>query len=286
MPRFIAVDSLEDPRLAPYRNLRERTLRGESIFIAEGRLVTERLLASSFPVESILITRESLETLTSDFFDKAKGIPIFEARERSFVSQIAGFPFHQGMMAVGRRRPLPNFVEAYHSHDAKSGIWIVLPDATKPENLGLVFRSAAALQAAGVVLGERCCDPFSRRALRVSMGGVLQVPVICARDLRSEIETLRNVSPPIRFYATLLASDALKLSDIREIPSRAALLFGNEYDGLDDASVSLCHEKITIPMAQNVDSLNLGVSVGIFLYEFLQKQNRGLEIPNRIGENH
>ena len=262
---IIPVKSLEDPRLAPYRNLRERTLRGESVFIAEGRLVTERLLDSSFETESLLTSTDAAEVFSPDFAVKIGSRPVYTLPRKENLSQIAGFPFHQGVLALGRRKSLPDFPEAMTAWGSAPGSWIVLPNATKPDNLGLVFRSAAALGASGVVLGERCCDPFSRRALRVSMGGVLQVPVIQARNLRREILRLRETGH-LCFYATLLDADATPLSNIRTRPAQIAVLFGNEYSGLDPEDATLCNRKVTIPMAPGVDSLNLGVSVGIFLY--------------------
>lgn len=262
---IIQIESLDDPRLAPYRNLRERTLRGESIFIAEGELVTERLLDSPFETESILTWIGNAEKFSPSFASKIKERPVFSLPRKDDLSQIAGFPFHQGILAVGQRKPLPDFSQVIAEWGYAPGTWIVLPNATKPDNLGLVFRSAAALGASGIVLGERCCDPFSRRSLRVSMGGVLQVPVIQSRDLRNEIEKLRRTSS-LRFCATLLDSEAVDLSSIQKRPEQMAILFGNEYSGLDPEDAALCDLKLTIPMAPNVDSLNLGVSVGIFLY--------------------
>ena len=263
---ILKIESIDNPLLAPYRNLRERTLRGESAFIAEGHLVVERLLDSPFEVESVLISADTFEHIPTELAVKLSGIPIYLLPHREFFSKLAGFPFHQGLMALGRRKPLPTYLETIESWGNKPGIWILLPDATKPDNLGLVFRSAAALGASGVVLGEHCCDPFSRRALRVSMGGVLQVPVIKARNLLDEIAELRKRSE-LAFYATLLDKDAVPLEQFAERPRQMAILFGNEYDGLAPEYAALCHAKLTIPMAPNVDSLNLGVSVGIFLYE-------------------
>lgn len=263
---ILRIESLESPLLAPYRNLRERTLRGESLFIAEGHLVVQRLLDSPFEVESVLISAEALERLSPTLAAKLAGIPIYLIPDSEFLSKLAGFPFHQGVMALGRRKTLPNFSETIENCGGKPGIWVILPDATKPDNLGLVFRSSAALGVSGVVLGERCCDPFSRRALRVSMGGVLQVPVVQARNLLAEIRQIRAASG-LQFYATVLDKDAVPLDQFEERPRQMAILFGNEYDGLAPEYVSLCHAKLTIPMAPGVDSLNLGVSVGIFLYE-------------------
>ena len=262
---IVPINSFDDPRLAPYRNLRERTLRGESAFIAEGQLVTERLLDSPFETESLLTSAETASNFSTAFAAKIKNRPIYTLPRKENLSQIAGFPFHQGVLALGQRKPLPSFLEALTVWGSAPGTWIVLPNATKPDNLGLVFRSAAALGASGVVLGECCCDPFSRRALRVSMGGVLQVPVIQARDLRKEIHRLRETSQ-ISFYATVLSHDAVPLSSVRTRTSQIAILFGNEYSGLAPEDEALCDLKLTIPMAPKVDSLNLGVSVGIFLY--------------------
>ncbi len=262
---IIPISSLDDLRLTPYRNLRERTLRGESVFIAEGRLVTERLLDSPFETESLLTWGGEAANFPPSFVAKVKEKPVYTLPRKEDLSQIAGFPFHQGILALGRRKQLLDFVETMEVWGSAPGTWIVLPNATKPDNLGLAFRCAAALGASGVVLGERCCDPFSRRALRVSMGGILQVPVIQARALRHEIAALRKNSA-LRFYATLLDADAVELSSFRKRPKQVAILFGNEYSGLDPEDAALCDLKLTIPMAPNVDSLNLGVSVGIFLY--------------------
>ena len=262
---IVPIGSLDDSRLTPYRNLRERTLRGESAFIAEGHLVAERLLDSTFETESLLTWSEGVANFPSSFAAKLKGKPVFTLHRKEDISQIAGFPFHQGILALGRRKPLPDFLQGMRQWGSDPGTWIILPNATKPDNLGLVFRSAAALGASGVVLGERCCDPFSRRALRVSMGGVLQVPIFQARNLRREITALRKTSA-LHFYATLLDANAVNLSSFQRRPEQVAILFGNEYSGLDPEDAALCDLKLTIPMAPNVDSLTLGVSVGIFLY--------------------
>ncbi|MBP5623161.1 MAG: hypothetical protein J6X44_14230, partial [Thermoguttaceae bacterium] len=185
--RVVTIDDLDDPRLRPYWNLRERTLRGESIFIAEGSLVVERLLRSPYGAASILTTRKE-----SGFGDCLSlvpdSVPIYYVDERVAANKLLGFEFHQGILALGLRANLPTLVEGMESFfqrgvptDARRA-WIVLPDATKADNLGLAFRCAAALGAEAVVLGESCCDPFSRRGLRVSMGGVLQTRIYQAKN--------------------------------------------------------------------------------------------------------
>jgi len=286
----IRVDDLSDARLAPYWNLRERTLRGESIFIAEGALVVERLLRSPYEVESVLVVRgtQDWDVLLAPV---PSNVPIYSVDGRDAANKLVGFEFHQGVLALGRRARIPTFVEGMERYfsgesrrapdaDARSfrrvddsekrRAWVLLPDATKPDNLGLVFRCAAALDAEAVVLGERCCDPFSRRALRVSMGGVLQTPIYQAKNLIEEIREVKR-RRAIPFYATVLDDDAKTLPDLAQEfneTREAVFMFGNEYSGLTPEFVALCDSKVIIPMRGDVDSLNLGVSVGVFLYEF------------------
>ena len=312
--REICVDNLDDPRLRPYRNLRERTLRGESIFVAEGALVVERLLRSRFGVESILTTRK--ETGLGDCLSLVPAdVPIYRVDERAAANELVGFEFHQGILAVGKRAPIPTFLEGLDATfgdetgqngengkvgeiseigekttfgeaaqvgetgsgtrflSRRGGAFVVLPDATKPDNLGLAFRCAAALGAEAVVLGERCCDPFSRRALRVSMGGVLQTPIFRAENLLDEIAEARR-RRSVRFFATVLNDEAASLPEIDAWPERTAFVFGNEYSGLTPEFVAACDRSVMIPMRPDVDSLNLGVSVGVFLYEFNRARSR------------
>ena len=281
MKPFIVVDDLDDPRLKPYWNLRERTLRGESLFIAEGALVIERLLRSPYEVESILTTRKE-SGLDRCLALVPDDVPIYYVDERAALNRLLGFDFHQGALALGRRAELPTLTEGFESFfnsrkvDDEKRAWVVLPEATKPDNLGLTFRCAAALGATAVALGEKCCDPFSRRALRVSMGGVLQTPVYRARDILSEIAEVR-ARWNVRFFATTLEKDSASIYELERLCSSGnsfAFVFGNEYAGLTPEQTRACDKKLIIPMAEGVDSLNLGTSVGIFLYEFNKIRSR------------
>ncbi|MBR4103558.1 MAG: RNA methyltransferase, partial [Thermoguttaceae bacterium] len=237
-------------------------------------------------------------------------VPIYRVDERAAANELVGFEFHQGILAVGKRAPIPTFLEGLdatfggenrensgigESKEAgetaqtgesvgetgsgtrflsrRGGAFVVLPDATKPDNLGLAFRCAAALGAEAVVLGERCCDPFSRRALRVSMGGVLQTPIFRAENLLDEIAEARR-RRGVRFFATVLNDEAASLPEIDAWPERTAFVFGNEYSGLTPEFVAACDRSVMIPMRPDVDSLNLGVSVGVFLYEFNRARSR------------
>jgi tRNA G18 (ribose-2'-O)-methylase SpoU len=142
----------------------------------------------------------------------------------------------------------------------------VCPAVTKPENLGLVFRSAAAFGIRGLVLGRNTCDPLSRRCVRVSMGAVLDVPFVRSDDVAADLRTLRHTWQCERL-ATILDPSAEEL-DKMQPAARTALVFGNEYDGLTSAWLAECDRRVTIPMSQTVDSLNLGVAAGIFIYHW------------------
>jgi tRNA G18 (ribose-2'-O)-methylase SpoU len=143
---------------------------------------------------------------------------------------------------------------------------VVLPAVTKPENLGLVFRSAAALGVSSLILGRHTCDPLSRHCLRVSMGAVLEVPFTRSEDMLRDLQALRRTWR-FELVAAVLDSAAEQLDASRLAP-RTALVFGNEFDGLTPAWLAECDRRVTIPMSQSVDSLNLGVAAGIFIHHW------------------
>jgi tRNA G18 (ribose-2'-O)-methylase SpoU len=273
----VCIESLNDPRIVAYCNLRDRTLRGEQMFVAEGRLLVERLLASRFDVESLLVA----ESLAAEFAPRVpQGVPIYVASEH-LLQSIIGFYLHQGVLAVGKRRSEMSLEEMLGGADCQSAAHdrsatcpttplgvVICPAITKPENMGLVFRVAAGLGADGILLGPQCCDPFSRRCLRVSMGAVFSAPFRKSPDLAADLDQLRD-RWGVEIVAAVLDERAVPLFSIRW-PRRAAVMLGNEFDGLDDRWLSYCSQRATIPMARQTDSLNLGVAAGIFVYEMLR----------------
>jgi len=200
---------------------------------------------------------------------------------KELLLKIVGYPFHRGALAVGRRpapRTLDDLLAALASRQRPDRLrLVVLPEVTKPENLGLTFRAAAAFGFDAILLGSRSCDPLSRRALRVSMGGVLTVPFVRSADLKRDLATLK-ADWGVELSAAVLDKDAPPLAEARW-PSRAAVVFGNEFHGLASDVCSLCDRRWTIPMEPDTDSLNLGVAAGIFLYEMTRprdaERNRG-----------
>ena len=240
-------------------------MRGESIFLAEGDLLVTRLLQSQFRVRSILAVERFLERLEVAIPDN---ISVYVVDEKT-LQDIVGFGFYQGVMALGERELFPKTASIIELSEKAppDGVWVILPNTLKPDNLGLIFRSCAALGARGVILGEQCCDPFSRRALRVSMGGVLQVPIFKSDTLANDMYSLRDEAG-FELCATVLDDEAVSLYDCKNWAKRVGFVFGHEFSGLSEPWLSCCTKKIMIPIAPGVDSLNLGVSVGVFLYEY------------------
>lgn len=264
------IESIDDPRIAPFRNLRDRTLRGEEIFLTEGREVTLRLLESPFVTESIFASdafAPEFERLVGD------RVPVYVGREE-LLSEVVGFKFHRGVLAIGRRCEPLAFDDLLVRLAAKPRVRLVVcPEITKPENMGLILRSAGAFGLDGMLVSGQSCDPFSRRSLRVSMGGILRVPFVKTPHLLADLKRLKQLCG-VELAAAVVDPEAEPIADV-SWPARAGVLMGNEFTGLTEAWLDLCDRRVTIPMLPDVDSLNLGVSAGIFLYEMTRRGLRG-----------
>ena len=255
------IESLEDPRVAAYRNLRDRTLRGEEIFVTEGPLVTRRLLASRYEAESVLVA----ERFADEFEPSVAGRAPLYVAPVALLRQIVGFPFHQGVLAAGRRPQPDRFDDLLRGKEAAPGLTLlVCPEITKPENMGLAFRTAAAFGIDGVLFGLRSCDPFSRRGLRVSMGGTLQVPFVRSADFLADLGRLKQ-EWQFQLFAAVVDARAERLSEVRW-PTRVGIVLGNEFAGLEAAVLAICDRRVTIPMQPGMDSLNLGTAAAVFAY--------------------
>lgn len=254
------IESLEDPRLDVYRDLKTRNrVRDERLFIAEGPTVVERVLRSDFCVQSVLISDRKMESFGTRL---PAGIPVYRLRNE-LAQQLVGFAFHCGVMASAVRKPSPSLETVLATEGSQ--LIFVGDRILDPENVGAFIRIASAFGAAAVIFGRGSADPFSRRVLRVSMGNVLFLPVIESDDLRLELEELN--SRGFDTCATILDPLANSLAEHR-FSSQTAMVFGNEYDGISLEVLAACRTRLTIPMLNGTDSLNVAVSSGIFGYAF------------------
>jgi len=242
-----------DPRLAPYRDLRDAGLAvRRGLFVAEGRPVVRRLLAGSrFRTHSVLATEPMVETLS----DVVDGAPLYVVDEAT-IRSVVGFAFHRGCLALAERG-VPGCLAPLLAGRRL----LVLERVTNPDNIGAMFRNAAALGADGVLLSPGCGDPLYRKAVRVSMGAALHVPFATSTDWPGDLHRFRA-----RGF-TLLALTPHGDVDVASIaPERVAVVLGAEGDGVSAAVRTMADACVAIPMAPGDHSLNVAVACAIALH--------------------
>ena len=255
----IPIDDLDDPRLAPYRDLKDKELaRLGDRFIAESEFVVRRLLTSSYPTESVVAAARKAAALAEAV---PTGVPLYAVADR-LLNDVVGYKFHTGVMAIGRRTPSPPLSTVLPA--AGRSVVAVCPDLNNFENLGSLIRTAAAFGVDAVVLGERCCDPFYRMSVRVSMGTCFRLPIVRSGRLAGTLVALRR-DHGYTLLATVLDAAAEPLRSIVP-PTRVAVLFGNEAVGLSPEDVAACDRRVTLPMGRGTDSLNVATAAAVFLY--------------------
>lgn len=261
------ISSFDDPLLAPYQSLKDKDVaRDGGRFIAEGENVVRRLLASSTPVESVLLAHRKVAPIAPLCPDD---VPVFVADD-GLIRRIIGFEFHSGVIACGIRPPAPLLTEVIPVSPA-SAIVTVCQEITNAENAGSLIRIAAAFGSSAIVFGERCCDPWFRQSIRVSMGTIFSIPVVRSQNLLTDLDILRSLH--ITRLAAVISNDAEPLESVKSM-SRAALVFGSEAQGLDPATIARCDRRVTIPMQRGTDSLNVAIAAGIFHYELTRPSPR------------
>jgi tRNA G18 (ribose-2'-O)-methylase SpoU len=259
---LIPVDTIDDPRIAVYRGLKYQVIkRHRQWFVVEGLSLTQRLLASPVPVLSVLTEPQFADQLRPWLSD---AVPVYTA-PHALVEALVGYRFHRGVLACGARPPNPE-LDTILDHSDRPALVPICIGVQDPENVGGIIRSSAALGARAVIVGPECSDLFSRRVARTSMGNIWRLPIRQATDLKADLRRLKTEFAA-EVVATVLDDQAEPLS--RVIPSpRTALLFGSEGFGLNPEWIEVCDRRVTIPMRPGVDSLNVGVAAGIFLYHF------------------
>ena len=270
---MIPVDSLDDPRVAAYRWVAEpERLLADGLFAVEGRLVVPRLLALSSQsgrwagaAVSMLLSPTAYDRMQS-VIDAYATVPAYVAPQ-PVIDGLVGFNMHRGCLALARRPPT-QFIDSCDltaSHRA-----IVLEGVNNPDNVGGIFRSAAAFGTDLVVLGPACADPLYRKSVRTSMGATLDVPYVSSGEWPSALDRLRDRD----FEVVALTTDnaALPLDRYQPQKPRAALLAGAEGEGLSDAALAHADVHVTIPMTGRVDSLNVATAVAIALYHVTVSQ--------------
>lgn len=260
MATITPIADAADPRLDDYRDLTTADRRpdrpgGRGLVIAEGVVVVRRLLDSPYPVRSLLGVPRRLDELAADL--APLDVPAYSA-DAEVMATAVGFHLNRGVLAVADR-PAP--VDAASlARDAR--VLAVLEGVGDHENLGALFRNAAALGVDGVLLGPRCSDPLYRRSVRVSMGHVLRVPfATLPGPWPASLGLLRGAG--LRVAALTPAPGAVPITAAALAGGRVALLLGAEGPGLSPEALDAADLRVRIPMAAGVDSLNVATAAAV-----------------------
>jgi tRNA G18 (ribose-2'-O)-methylase SpoU len=257
----IRIDDPDDPRVAVYRNVRERDLSGrQGRFVAEGKVVLNVLFsARRFEAESALVLENRLEGMIETFRDAPEGLLVYVATS-AVMDAIAGFHIHRGILAIGRKRQ-PETVDQMLALLPANTFVVVLVGISNHDNMGAIFRNAAAFGASAVILDDTSCDPLYRKAIRVSVGAALKVPFAIGGGAIELAATLERY----RFDQFALSPGGA--IDIRNVErtDRMALYLGTEGEGLPDILISRL-KAVRISMAPGFDSLNVAAASAIALH--------------------
>lgn len=267
----VRIESDADERLSDFRNIPDPDLlvrRG--LFVAEGRLVVERLLASGLETRALLVTETALVSI-SEAVGKG-GFPIYVVPQ-VVMNRVAGFNFHRGCLAIGVRPPARDWREIV-AEAARRGTprLVVLERVGNMDNVGAIFRNAAAFGADGVLLQADCADPLYRKAIRTSMAASLTIPYATAPWPEALCELSQSGWSTI---AMTPAHDAPFLKDVADsvASSPIAIVLGHEGDGLTDEAGRACTHRARIAMAAGVDSVNVATAASIALYEITRERD-------------
>lgn len=262
MARLVEIDDPNDPRLADYRDLRDVELRKHleaehGLFLAEGEKVVRRAIEAGHPARSFLMAPRWLEGL-ADVLEQTEA-PCYVVEER-LAEEITGFHVHRGALASLARQPLPSVDEVL----AGARTVLVLEDLVDHTNVGAIIRSGAALGVDAVLLAPRCADPLYRRAIKVAMGAVFQLPWTRLTEWYDALPDLHERG--FTTVALTLADDAQPIEDCVAGLDKVALVLGSEGHGLSERWQKSADRRAIIPMSAGIDSLNVAASSAVACY--------------------
>jgi tRNA G18 (ribose-2'-O)-methylase SpoU len=281
---LIWVDDRDDPRLGLYRDLNDpaariRLVGDESVFVVEGRLAVERLLSSVYTVHSLLVDDHQV-TAAGDLVaaTRARGASVFVG-SRALVASTVGFALHRGVVAVANRPSPADAQQILADAAGKSApegappIVAVLEGLNDHENIGSLFRNAAAFGVAGVLLDPTCADPLYRRSIRVSVGHVLHMPFARLVPWPTGLQLVRAAGFVVAALTPRPAADcgvpAVSLAELKaaipgsDHPVGVALLVGAEGPGLTEMALAASDVMVSIPIVDRIDSLNVATAAAI-----------------------
>ena len=275
MPNIIEITDFHAPELDPYARLTQNQLRNrlepeKGIFIAESPKVIDRALDAGYEPVSLLMERRQITGPAAGILSRCGDAPVYTA-DRELLAALTGFELTRGVLCAFRR-PAPRPVEELCRDARRVAVLEGIVDST---NVGAIFRSAAALNMDAVLINPSCCDPLCRRAVRVSMGTVFQVPWGQLGDSPADWpEKGMNVLHALGFKTAAMAlSDRSVSIDDEQLAKepKLAIVLGTEGDGLSPRTIAACDYTVKIPMAHGVDSLNVAAASAVAFWQLRTK---------------
>jgi len=282
------IESFDAPELYPYATLRRsREHEQKGIFVAEGTKVVQRLLESNFAVISMVVPEKWLVEFQPLLEKRPEDVIVYVA-EKKLLESLTGFSMFQGVLAVGQI-PAPVSFDKILDESAHPQLFVAVDALTNAENLGALARNCVAFGAQALIVGETSSSPFLRRAVRNSMGTILQLPVVELARLgqwqpttftphttsMTLVECLKEFrARGIRCIAAHPHTDQRIVSQA-DFRGDCCIIFGSEGDGISPEVRAACDDLVAIPMPPNVDSLNVAAAAAVFLYEANRQRQCG-----------
>jgi tRNA G18 (ribose-2'-O)-methylase SpoU len=243
--------------------------REKGVFIAEGEKLVARLLESDLEITSLYLTAEHFEAKRQHIkaHIQSRSAEIFIAPKKA-MERIVGFTLHQGILASAKI-PREKTLDELIANSSKPQLFIILDTIVDAENMGSLYRTALAMGATAMIVDDQCISPWIRRAVRVSMGAVYELPTI-TMDILAAIELLE--ASKISVYAAAIGNSTTPVW-INNFQESSAIIFGSEGHGIRHEILEVCSDRTMIPMINGVSSLNVGVAQGIILYEVMRQRN-------------
>ena len=271
MPNIIEITDFHAPELDPYARLTQNQLRNrlepeKGIFIAESPKVIDRALDAGYKPVSLLMERKQITGPAAGILSRCGDAPVYTA-DREMLAELTGFELTRGVLCAFRR-PAPRPVEELCKNARRVAVLEGIVDTT---NVGAIFRSAAALNMDAVLINPSCCDPLCRRAVRVSMGTVFQVPWGQLGETPADWpEKGMDILHSLGFKTAAMAlSDRSVSIDDEQLAKepKLAIVLGTEGDGLAAGTIASCDYTVKIPMSHGVDSLNVAAASAVAFWQ-------------------
>ncbi len=267
MAQIIEIKDFEDPKLDVYARLTENQLLNrhepeKGLFIAESPKVIERALRAGYEPVSLLLEPKHITGEASGIIEQCGNVPVYTA-PFELLTKLTGFQLTRGVLCAMRRVKRPDLIEICKTASRIA----VLEDVMNPTNVGAIFRSAAALNMDAVLLTPACSDPFYRRAARVSMGTVFQIPWTYIPEWPKKcLSDLHDLGFKVAAMALTEDSISIEAPELRKA-ERLAIVLGTEGDGLADTTIADCDYTVKIPMSHEVDSLNVAAASAVAFWQ-------------------